>query len=240
MVTRWRCLSCRGVGPVWPVGRVGRWAGVGGADRGEFPGAAGGAAGRYLPAMLVAAAEPAGEPVLVWRAAEWLGIGAEAVAPAADAGLLTIGERVMFRIRWCGRRCTGPRRRPSGGPRTRRWPPRPIRRPTPIAGPGTARRPRWNLMRRSRRSWSGRRAGPRRAAGWPRWPLLGALGRADPGPGSPRRAGAGRGAGQIPGRRVRRGPGTAGHRGGGAAGSVPAGPGGPAARPDRVLLQPRQ
>jgi DNA-binding CsgD family transcriptional regulator len=47
--------------------------------------------------MLVAAAEPAGEPALVWRAAQRLGIGAGAVAPAADAGLLTIGERVMFR-----------------------------------------------------------------------------------------------------------------------------------------------
>ena len=47
--------------------------------------------------MLVAAAEPAGEPGLVWRAAERLGIGAGALAPAADAGLLTIGERVVFR-----------------------------------------------------------------------------------------------------------------------------------------------
>jgi DNA-binding CsgD family transcriptional regulator len=47
--------------------------------------------------MLVAAAEPAGEPALVWRAAQRLGIGAGAVAPAADAGLLAIGERVMFR-----------------------------------------------------------------------------------------------------------------------------------------------
>ena len=47
--------------------------------------------------MLVAAAEPAGDPAVVWRAAERLGIGAEAVAPAADAGLLTIGERVTFR-----------------------------------------------------------------------------------------------------------------------------------------------
>ena len=47
--------------------------------------------------MLVAAAKPAGDPALVWRAAERLGIWAEAVAPAADAGLLTIGERVMFR-----------------------------------------------------------------------------------------------------------------------------------------------
>ena len=47
--------------------------------------------------MLVAAAEPAGEPALVWRAAERLGIGAGAAAPAADAGLLVIGERVTFR-----------------------------------------------------------------------------------------------------------------------------------------------
>jgi DNA-binding CsgD family transcriptional regulator len=47
--------------------------------------------------MLVAAAEPAGEPALVWRAAQRLGIEAEAVAPAADSGLLTISERVMFR-----------------------------------------------------------------------------------------------------------------------------------------------
>src|ERR1700720_4620279 len=47
--------------------------------------------------MLVAAAEPAGEPALVWRGAERLGIGAGALAPAADAGLLVIGERVTFR-----------------------------------------------------------------------------------------------------------------------------------------------
>jgi DNA-binding CsgD family transcriptional regulator len=47
--------------------------------------------------MLVAAAEPAGEPALVWRAADRLGIGAGALAPAADAGLLVIGERVTFR-----------------------------------------------------------------------------------------------------------------------------------------------
>src|SRR5580693_5100598 len=47
--------------------------------------------------MLVAAAEPAGEPALVWRAAQRLGIGAGEIAPAADAGLLTIGERVVFR-----------------------------------------------------------------------------------------------------------------------------------------------
>ena len=47
--------------------------------------------------MLVAAAEPAGDPGLVWMAAERLGIETGAVVPAADAGLLTIGERVVFR-----------------------------------------------------------------------------------------------------------------------------------------------
>ncbi len=45
--------------------------------------------------LLVAAAEPVGDPVLLWRAAERLGIGAHA---AVDTdGLLTIGARVMFR-----------------------------------------------------------------------------------------------------------------------------------------------
>src|SRR5580704_9839713 len=61
--------------------------------------------------MLVAAAEPAGDPGLVWRAAQRLGIGAEAAWPAADAGLLTIGERVLFRhplVRSAVYRAAGP------------------------------------------------------------------------------------------------------------------------------------
>jgi AAA ATPase domain len=45
--------------------------------------------------LLVAAAEPVGEPVLVWRAAERLGIGFEAAAPAA--GLVEFGAQVRFR-----------------------------------------------------------------------------------------------------------------------------------------------
>jgi DNA-binding CsgD family transcriptional regulator len=47
--------------------------------------------------LLVAAAEPVGDPVLVWRAAERLGIGVEAAAPAAAAGLCEFGARVRFR-----------------------------------------------------------------------------------------------------------------------------------------------
>ncbi|MEN3279307.1 MAG: hypothetical protein V7607_447 [Solirubrobacteraceae bacterium] len=46
---------------------------------------------------LVAAAESTGDPVLVWRAAQRLGIGAEASAPAAAVGLLEFGARVRFR-----------------------------------------------------------------------------------------------------------------------------------------------
>jgi DNA-binding CsgD family transcriptional regulator len=45
--------------------------------------------------LLIAAAEPVGDPVLVWRAARRLGIGVE--AGADTDGLLTIGARVTFR-----------------------------------------------------------------------------------------------------------------------------------------------
>jgi DNA-binding CsgD family transcriptional regulator len=47
--------------------------------------------------LLVAAAEPVGDPVLVWRAAGRLGIRAQAATPGADAGLLEFGTRVQFR-----------------------------------------------------------------------------------------------------------------------------------------------
>jgi hypothetical protein len=47
--------------------------------------------------LLVAAAEPVGDPVLLSRAAERLGIGPAAADGVRDQDLLTIGERVMFR-----------------------------------------------------------------------------------------------------------------------------------------------
>jgi DNA-binding NarL/FixJ family response regulator len=47
--------------------------------------------------LLVAAAEPIGDPVLVWRAAERLGVGTQAATPAAEADLLEVGARVRFR-----------------------------------------------------------------------------------------------------------------------------------------------
>ena len=47
--------------------------------------------------LLVAAADPTGDPALVWRAAGELGIGAGAAGPAVDADLAEFGTRVRFR-----------------------------------------------------------------------------------------------------------------------------------------------
>jgi DNA-binding CsgD family transcriptional regulator len=47
--------------------------------------------------LLIAAAEPVGDPVLLWRAAERLAIGAEAATPAIAADLFELGARVRFR-----------------------------------------------------------------------------------------------------------------------------------------------
>ena len=46
--------------------------------------------------LLIAAAEPVGDPVLVWRAAAELGIGPDAVVPLAGAGLIDFGAQVRF------------------------------------------------------------------------------------------------------------------------------------------------
>ncbi len=46
--------------------------------------------------ILAAAAEPLGDPVLLLRAAEILGVDMAAADPAVDAGLLTLGARVEF------------------------------------------------------------------------------------------------------------------------------------------------
>lgn len=47
--------------------------------------------------MLIAAAEPSGDVTVLWRAAALLGIPADAVEPAQEAGLLELGARVRFR-----------------------------------------------------------------------------------------------------------------------------------------------
>jgi predicted ATPase len=47
--------------------------------------------------LQLAAADPVGEPVLVWQAAERLGIPTQAAGPATEAGLLEFDVRVHFR-----------------------------------------------------------------------------------------------------------------------------------------------
>jgi DNA-binding CsgD family transcriptional regulator len=47
--------------------------------------------------LLVAAAEPTGDPELIWRAAERLGIAGPALEPAESAALIEFGARVRFR-----------------------------------------------------------------------------------------------------------------------------------------------
>jgi DNA-binding CsgD family transcriptional regulator len=50
-----------------------------------------------LRLLQLAAADPTGDPVLVWRAAGQLRIPPDAATPAAEAGLLEFGARVRFR-----------------------------------------------------------------------------------------------------------------------------------------------
>lgn len=47
--------------------------------------------------LLAAAAEPTGDPTLLWRAATELGIPAEAIGPAEADGAVELGSRVVFR-----------------------------------------------------------------------------------------------------------------------------------------------
>ena len=107
---------------------------------------------------------------LVWRAAGRLGIARRRRRrPAVEAGLVEFGARVRFRhplVRSAAYRSASARG--PAGSCTGRWPRRPIRRLTRTGGPGTGPRPRPGRMRTSPPSSSGRRAGRRPAAGWPR------------------------------------------------------------------------
>jgi DNA-binding CsgD family transcriptional regulator len=47
--------------------------------------------------LQLAAADPVGEPLLVWRAATRLGIGTETAAQAVEAGLIEFGAQIRFR-----------------------------------------------------------------------------------------------------------------------------------------------
>jgi DNA-binding CsgD family transcriptional regulator len=50
-----------------------------------------------LRLLQIAAAEPVGDPTLLWRAAKLMGIGDQAATSAVEDGLIEIGTRVLFR-----------------------------------------------------------------------------------------------------------------------------------------------
>ena len=154
--------------------------------------------------LLIAAAEPIGEPTLLWRAAERLGIATDAVGPAETAGLLAIGERISFRhplVRSASYRAAPPQERrvahraladatdPQSDPDRRAW----------HRGPGDGRARR---KRRPRaRALRGSGPGAWRACGGRSIP--GAVGGADRRPGAPSAPGTRCGAKQVSGRWLR-------------------------------------
>ena len=167
--------------------------------------------------LLVAAAEPLWDPVLVWRAAGQLGVKVEAAAAAAAAGLIEFGGQVRFRhplVRSAVYRAASPEERQSAhralaqaidadsDPDRRAW-------HRAHATPGLDE----GVAAELERSAGG--PGPWRAGGGRR--LLRARRRADPRARPPGRTCAGRGAGQAPGRRARRRVAAAGHGAGGTA-----------------------
>ena len=124
-VIRWRCWSCR-------AGWIRRSWRAGSGWPGAQPVLARIEEGfrRRLEAlptdtrslMLVAAAEPAGDPVLVWRAAGRLGIPASAAEAAQADGLLETGARVRFRHPLVRSAVYSAASLRIGGRRTWRWP----------------------------------------------------------------------------------------------------------------------
>ena len=85
--------------------------------------------------LLVAAADPVGDPVLLWRAAERLGIGVKAAIGDRRAAR-DRRARDRFVTRWSARPCIARRRRRTSRRCIARWPTRPTLRSIPIAAPG--------------------------------------------------------------------------------------------------------
>ena len=163
--------------------------------------------------LLIAAAEPVGDPDLLWRTAAQMEIDAAAAAPAVEANLVDVGSRVQFRHPRCplvvDLVCATAERREvhaalgdatdlQRDPDRRAW-----HRAMPHPDP----------TRRSPRSWSGRRGARVPEAAWQLRPHSSSARRCSAW-GSPRRTErAGGRIGDDQGRWVRRCPRSAGPRG---------------------------
>jgi hypothetical protein len=86
--------------------------------------------------LLIAAAEPGGDPVLIWRAAGHLGVQAEAAEPAAAAGLVEFSGQVRFRHPQARAAVYRPPRGSSAGASMALSPRWPIPMSVLISGPG--------------------------------------------------------------------------------------------------------
>ena len=118
--------------------------------------------------LLVAAAEPVGDSMLLWQATERLGIPAAAAVAAQADGLLEIGTRVRFRHLLVRSAVYS-----SASLEERRAAHQALAEVTDAAETRTGGRGIWprrhrDPMRRWPRSWSGPQAGRRSAAAWPR------------------------------------------------------------------------
>ena len=89
--------------------------------------------------LLVAAAEPTGDPALLWRAAERLAIDARVLEPAeSDRPDRRRPQGAVSSSAGALSRSIAVQRRRKGGRRTGRWPRQPMRGSIPIGGPGTS------------------------------------------------------------------------------------------------------
>ena len=170
---RWRCSSCP-AGCRDPAGRGVRAARApsrcrAGSRRATCAGSSALPDADAGVLLLVAAAEPIGDPLLLQRAAERLGLDPSPRPHRRRTACSTLGERVTFRhplVRSAVYRSATRARAPGGAPGAGRGD-RP-RTSTRTAGRGTSPRRRVGSGRgRSRWSWSVRPAGRRRAAASP-------------------------------------------------------------------------
>ena len=191
--------------------------------------------------LLLAAAEPTGDPAMLWRAAGQLGISPDAVGPAEADRLLTVGAKVTFlhplvRSAVYQAAPAADRRRihqaiaeatdPGTDPDRRAW-----HRAQAAAGPRRGHRRRAGTI-----CQPGTRA--RRPGGSGRLPRT--RRRPDASAAATRGTRTRRGTGHIRGRDAGRGHRTTGHRGGRTAQRPGARPPGAAARTDRIYPPARQ
>ena len=171
--TRWRCWSCRGGWrpPSWRAGSGSpRAVPLSGRIEASFRRRLDRLPAETRRLLQVAAADPVGDPALVWRAAERLAIGTDAATPAVEAGLIEFDARVRFRhplVRSAAYQSASLQERhdahralaevtdPKVDPDRRAW-----HRAQATPGP----------TRTSPRSSSARPAARRRAGAWPRRP----------------------------------------------------------------------